>query len=142
MDDDFKFSMCLIKVLCLIVIAMSLYRLAYASEYSYLASNNLHPSNVRFDVETSASTGPVRSAFLGDGQYESPKFWNIGDLVATGASQQSGVLEHESNNAAYNANVASGAAYTAAVAAQAASGKSGLAGNFKDDALLLSARGL
>lgn len=72
MDDEMHLGLCIIKVLCLLVIAMSLHKMA--NPYSYMAE----PMNPR-----DAIMADSRSNFLGDGQTQPPVFWNIGSVEDT-----------------------------------------------------------
>ncbi len=73
MDETLHLALCLIKVLCLIVIAMSAHRLAYPPRYSYMGENG---ANLGFaSIPTDANIG----GFTGSSANEPPVFFPIGD---------------------------------------------------------------
>lgn len=82
MDSDLEFGMCVVKLLCAIVIAMSLYKMAsiQSYNYSYMTDGLGHGHNVRFETE--------KSHFIGDGQIGAPNFWNMGSVEETNAALQ------------------------------------------------------
>lgn len=87
MEDtsQLQLGLCIIKVLCLIVIAMSVHKLATPA-YSY------------FDGDLAKASLPhvaERSDFIGDGSYESPKFWNQGSVEETNALLQQASAQKE-----------------------------------------------
>lgn len=72
MDEDMYVGLCIIKVFCLIIIALSAHKIAYGSEY--FVGEQLGQASLPHMAE--------RSDFSGDGQYERPVFWNHGDMDA------------------------------------------------------------
>lgn len=74
MDQDLYLGFCIVKVLCLIVIAMSLHRLAYPREY-FGNAEELGKAGLPHLAERT-------DKFIGSGANEAPVFWNIGDLEA------------------------------------------------------------
>jgi hypothetical protein len=96
MNEDWQLAVCIIKVLCLLVIAMSVHRIANPRMYSYMAgakSDLTGPAGMSnygrslpHAVEVEGSLG---SSFVGDGQHESPVFYNVGSLEDLKRSQMS-----------------------------------------------------
>lgn len=84
MDDDLHLGLYIIKVLCLIVIAMSAYKLSYGSE-SYFADVG------KADLPHISE----RSDFMGSGAVEAPVFWNIGSVQETNDLLQAASLAKE-----------------------------------------------
>ena len=98
MNEQLELALCVVKVLALIIIASSVYKIA--NPYSYFRSAgakdsvvqaNLSAPNMRVtgtvlsDGIAGGAVVPDKYAdslqyFMGDGQYESPSFWNIGSL--------------------------------------------------------------
>ena len=89
MDDDLHLGLFVIKVLCLIVIAMSAYKVAYCSD-SYFSDPNMGAASLRLQSE--------RSDFVGSGQSESPVFWNLGSVKDTNDLLQTAATQQETNN--------------------------------------------
>ena len=83
MEEDLQLGLCIIKVLCLIVIAMSVHKLAYSAEP--MTDRLVGASGMRF-AGVNSQVG--LSGFSGDGQYESPVFWNQGSVEETNAALQ------------------------------------------------------
>jgi hypothetical protein len=83
MEEDLQLGLCIIKVLCLIVIAMSLHRMAYPPEY-FVGEQMGKASLPHFAERTDFGT----SHFIGDGQNDKPVFWNLGDVESTNAALQ------------------------------------------------------
>ncbi len=78
-DAELMTGLQVIAVLCLLVIAMSQYRMAY-SEYSYM--DDLQYVNSGPSVRHQS----LRSdKFTGDGQHERPVYWNLGSVDETNA---------------------------------------------------------
>lgn len=87
--DDVMFGLQVIAVLCLVVIAMSQYRMAY-SDYSYM--NDLQYINSGPTVRHQS----LRSdRFTGDGQHERPLYWNIGSVEENNAELQAASRDAE-----------------------------------------------
>ena len=115
MDEDLNVGLCVIKVLCLIVIAMSVHKIAHP-RYSFMKSHiggkeiASGGAGLRYQVEQEnahvKSTSAPQSGFIGDGQYQAPNFWNIGDirsqkdnsskLLSTGAESSSSFKDGKS----------------------------------------------
>jgi hypothetical protein len=101
MDDmDVHLGLYIIVVLCLIVIAMSNYRLAYGDEYmSNCYAGDTNASSMRFATELSGAGNQTKSCFAGgSGGNEPPVFWNIGSVEDTNEALQAAVKQTETNN--------------------------------------------
>jgi hypothetical protein len=79
MDSDLILGFYVIVVLCLIVTALSLYKIAHSND-SYFAN------------KASLPLLSERSDFVGSGSMESPVFWNMGSVQETNAALQSAVV--------------------------------------------------
>lgn len=110
MEDDLMLGLCIIKVLCLIVIAMSVHKMAYANEYFEGSFVDGCKAGVdpRYCGETSQSH--FNNA-------EAPVFWNAGSFSTIDSALQTAAGQAERDVGVYNQNVATGAAYAANVAA-------------------------
>ncbi len=91
MDNDYALGYCLIKVICLIVIAISVHKLASSKEY--MSGNNTLVGAQRVSVPNSFGTANgVR--FYSDVQQsmfnnaEPPVFWNMGSVEETNEALQ------------------------------------------------------
>lgn len=73
MEDDLHLGLYVVLVLCAIVIAMSLYKLAYSDSYM---TGNQGAASLRV-------MGSERSDFMGSGSVEPPVFWNMGSVEDT-----------------------------------------------------------
>lgn len=93
MEDDLHLGLYVIKVLCLIVIAMSLYKLTYSSD-SYMANADMGAASLR-------TMGTERSDFMGSGGVEAPVFWNLGSVQDTNALLQKASTQVETNTEAF-----------------------------------------
>ncbi len=89
MDNDFALGYCVIKIVCLIVIAMSVHKIAYSREYM----NDGLVGNQQVSVPGSFGTANgVR--FYGETQQsmfnnaEPPVFWNMGSVEDSNAALQ------------------------------------------------------
>lgn len=83
MEDDLALGFCIIKVLCLIVIAMSVHKLAYSNEY--------FESGRSGDMGASASMNPRHHHELERSMFnnaEPPVFWNQGNAESINAALQ------------------------------------------------------
>lgn len=93
MDEELQLALCVIKVLCLIVIAMSVYKMANPPLYSYMSGSNLplgaNTGGASMRFNTSIEGGLGTSGFVGDGAYETPVFWNNGDYDMISKEQSS-----------------------------------------------------
>jgi hypothetical protein len=108
--DELYLGLCIIKVLCLIVIAMGINKMANQSSYF---ADFTDPGRVRYLGENSF---PGATSYM-SGANEAPVFWNIGNLSEIDTAQQASVLVSENDAAAYSSNVTAGDVYAAAVAA-------------------------
>ena len=85
--DDIKMGLHIIVILCLIVIAMSQYNMAYGSSYltnaQAIASGG---SNLRFQE---------RSQFIGSANSEPPVFYNMGSVDDTNKALQAAAAQSE-----------------------------------------------
>lgn len=101
MDDmDVHLGLYIIVVLCLIVIAMSNYRLAYGDEYmSNCLAGDSNAASMRFATELSGSGNTTKSCFASGGN-EPPVFWNIGSVEDTNDALQAASRAAETNNQA------------------------------------------
>ncbi len=85
MEDDLCLGLCVIKVLCLIVIAMSLHKIAYSNEYMWNPPSalSLHDQSQLPLISHHASHQV--SSFNGG---EPPVFWNLGDVESVNEELQ------------------------------------------------------
>lgn len=83
MDDDLNLGLYIIVVLCLVVLAMSAYKVAFGND-SYMTN--------RFATS--------RSDFMGSGAVEAPVFWNMGSVEETNKLQQEAALQMAKDAAA------------------------------------------
>jgi hypothetical protein len=88
MDDDLHLGLYVIKVLCLVVIAMSLYKVSYGSD-SYFSDKEQGAASLRMVTQ--------RSDFMGSGSVEAPVFWNLGSVEDTNTLLQSAAKTAETN---------------------------------------------
>lgn len=86
MEDDLHLGLFVIKVLCLIVIAMSAYKMAYCSD-SYFSDSTMNKASLAHVAE--------RSDFVGSGQVETPVFWNLGSVEETNELLQNAASKAE-----------------------------------------------
>jgi hypothetical protein len=98
MEDDLKLGLHIIVVLCLIVIAMSSYKIAYG-ELSFMTDGS-SGAGLRFASSTSGSTGPQGSGFIGSGGLEAPVFWNMGSSEQVDKELQAAARDQASTAAA------------------------------------------
>ena len=99
MDEDLKLGMYIIVVLCLIVIAMSQYNMAYGA-MSFMQGEPLgkalQAANSGPDLRfASRLSTPGQSEFIGTGSTEPPVFWNMGSVEDTDAALQSASKQPE-----------------------------------------------
>jgi hypothetical protein len=87
MENDLHLGLFVIKVLCLIVIAMSAYKVAYCSD-SYFTDPTMSKASLAHLAE--------RSDFMGSGQVEAPVFWNLGSVEETNELLQKAATQVES----------------------------------------------
>lgn len=86
MEDDLKMAIYLVIVLCLIVISMSQYKLAYGGE-SYFSDSK----------KAGLAHMAERSDFVGTGSAEPPVFWNMGSVEETNNLLQAAAMQPETN---------------------------------------------
>lgn len=86
-------GMYIIVVLCLIVIAMSEYKMAYGMSSSFDPTSLAYVSQ-RSDVEGSSN-------FVGSGAMEAPAFWNMGSAQATAAALAQAAAQNAADAAAH-----------------------------------------
>lgn len=93
-EQQVALGLCVVGVLALVVMAVSSYRIAYPSASMSFMTNpalkraSLVLSNPNLRHQTCTSDNIARSNcnakyleyFMGDGQYEAPSFYNIGDM--------------------------------------------------------------
>ncbi len=99
MQDDLSLGLCTITVLALIVIAMSVYKIANPPSCGYfndMSKATLPHVGERSDLGT----------FVGDGANERPVFWNQGSFEETNAALQAASREVENNNPVSQAQLA------------------------------------
>jgi len=87
MEDDLHLGLYVIKVLCLVVIAMSLYKITYTTD-SYMTNADMGAASLR-------THGTERSDFMGSGGVEQPVFWNLGSVQDTNALLQKAASQKE-----------------------------------------------
>lgn len=75
MEDDLALGLCIIKVLCLIVIAMGVHKVAYANEYMWSP-----PSALNLQDQSQNSLHSYQAS--GFDNAEPPVFWNLGSVEA------------------------------------------------------------
>jgi hypothetical protein len=96
MEEDLALGLCIIKVLCLIVIAMSVHKMAYSNEYfgtgGTLAGAGMASTPLGYGTANGVNylTETQQSMF---NNAEPPVFWNIGDLQAQDESLQSAAAQ-------------------------------------------------
>lgn len=95
MDDDIQLGLYIIKVLCLIVIAMSVYKLS--------TSNDSYFTSAKADLPHLTE----RSDFTGNGSLETPVFWNMGSVQETNDLLQAAATMQETNESFQGKNVKS-----------------------------------
>ncbi len=89
MDSDFALGYCIIKIVCLIVIAMSVHKIAYSREY--MNDGLVGEQSVSVPGSYGTANG-VR--FYGETQQsmfsnaEPPVFWNMGSIEDSNAALQ------------------------------------------------------
>lgn len=95
-DVDVQMGLYIIVVLCLIVIAMSNYKMAYTDEYMGNLAGNA--SSQKFATELSGAGNETHSSYFnGNGGNEAPVFWNIGSVEDTNEALQKASQQAESN---------------------------------------------
>lgn len=99
MSDDMHSGLCYVMVLCLLVIAMSMHRMAYG-QYSYF--NDQVGGTVGAGALSGSATNPRYMTQVQGGlssfNGEPPVFWNLGDVESINSALQEGALVQESNN--------------------------------------------
>ncbi len=87
MEEDLALGLCIIKVLCLIVIAMSVHKMAYANEY--------------FEGGCKPGQDPRYCSQRSDfNNAEAPVFWNYGSADDINNALQAAVVHKESDDGA------------------------------------------
>jgi hypothetical protein len=89
-EESLKFGMHVVNLLCLIIIALSVHKLANPrSRYSYMEGEGEGEGEEGFDGEECVLKGDgsdnvrycsLRDGFSGDGANEFPSFWYVGDI--------------------------------------------------------------
>lgn len=89
--EDWYFAFCMAKLICLIVIAMSVYHIAYG-EPEYLVGKNglMGAGPVSSATNPRYAQVPEQSMFIGNGN-EPPVFWNSGSFADVNESQQTSI---------------------------------------------------
>jgi hypothetical protein len=92
MDDEYHQGFYIAVVLCLIVIAMSAYKVAYTTEnFDGTAGANLRMQSTLSGLGQTKGV-PVQY-FTGSGAMEAPVFWNMGSVEKTNALLQAAAAD-------------------------------------------------
>jgi hypothetical protein len=95
MNADLQLSLCIIKVVCLIVIAFSLTKfvnmLESSGPRSYMNGAYTSGANMRFNTTHQGGLGT--SGFIGSGANEAPVNWNVGDLNLISSNQSNNMRD-------------------------------------------------
>lgn len=103
MEEDMLNGLFVVVIICLIVMAVSSYQVAFGSSYmsnavtAYVSnpSSVKGAANLRFAGESSQTGLRGSSGFIGSASNEAPVFWNLGSVEETNAALQAASSQAE-----------------------------------------------